>query len=142
MLATLTVVGLVILVALTWFFFRTRQQDMIEEILMKRRPTSKIATRAEYVEGIERVPVALSLAGDSLYYQNPDMDASFELNAIDEIEYDDELSTGQNVEDGSRALRLRAHGRAVEFVLSTPDCQQWMSAVPPHRTGETNARAV
>ena len=142
MLATLTVVGLVVLVALTWFFFRTRQQDMIEEILTKKKGSSKVASRADYVEGIERIPVALSLAGDSIYYQNPDMDASFDLNAIDEVEYDDELSTGQNVEAGCRALRLRAHGRAVEFILSVPDCQQFMAALPPHRTGDTTARAV
>ena len=141
MLATLTVVGLAVLVVLTWLFFRTRQQDMIEEILTKKKASSKVASRADYVEGIERIPVALSLAGGTIYYQNPDMDASFELGAIDEIEYDDELATGQNVVTGCRALRLRAHGRAIEFILATPDCQQWMAALPPHRTGET-AHAV
>ena len=141
MLATLTVVGLAVLVVLTWLFFRTRQQDMIEEILTKQKASSKLATRAEYVEGIERIPVALSLSGGSIYYQNPDLDASFELGAIDEIEYDDELATGQNVVTGCRALRLRAHGRAIEFVLASPDCQRWMAALPPHRTGDT-AHAV
>ena len=141
MLATLTVVGLAVLVVLTWLFLRARQRDVIEELLAKKKASSKIATRAEYVEGIERIPVALSLAADTIVYQNRDMDASFELGSIDEIEYDDELATGQNVDSGCRALRLRAHGRAIEFILATPDCQHWMAALPPHRTGET-AHAV
>ena len=45
----------------------------------------------------EQIPVALSLSADTLYYENPDMEASFELSRLDEIEYADELATGRDV---------------------------------------------
>ena len=141
-LGTVTLVGIIFLAVLTWLFFRTRRQDMISEILAKRAPQSRLATRADYVQGNERMPVALTLTKDAIYYQNPDLEASFDLSAIDEVEYDDELATGKNVEEGCGALRLRAHGRAIEFVLVSPDCQKWRAALPPHRTGEPAINAV
>lgn len=141
-LGTITVIGLAILAVLTWFFFRTLRKDQIEELLAKKRSSARLATRAEYVQGIERIPVALALTADTLYYQNPDLDASFEMGAIDEVEYDDELATGQNVEAGFRALRLRAHGRAIEFVLVEADAKQWAAVLTPRRTEGVAAHAT
>ena len=141
-LTTITVVGLVVLAGLVWLFLRTRQQDLIADIMAKRKGSSTLVARAEYVEGLQKFPVALSLTATAIYYQNPDLDASFELKDIEEVEYDDELATGRAVPHGCRALRLRSHGHTFEFVLQPADCQQWMAALPAHHADEPTAQTA
>ncbi|HEX7191815.1 MAG TPA: hypothetical protein VF381_09620 [Thermoanaerobaculia bacterium] len=141
-LTTITVVGLVVLAGLVWLFMRTRQQDLIADIMAKRKGSSKLVARAEYVEGMQKYPVALSLTDTAIYYQNPDLDASFDLKDIEEVEYDDELATGRSVPAGCRALRLRSHGHTFEFILQPADCTQWMAALPTHRANEPTARSA
>lgn len=140
MLSTVTVVGLVVLAALVWLFLRTRSKDLLEERMAKRRATSRLVCRADFVEGLERIPVALSLGSESICYENPDLDASLELQRIEEVEYDDETATGQAV-DG-KALRLRSHGHTFEFVLDPSAAQQWAAALPPKHLDQGTARAV
>lgn len=130
MLETVTVVGVVVLAILIWFFVRTRSKDLITELMEKRRSNSRIVSRADYVEGMNSMPVALSVTADSLYYENPDLQATFELARIDEIEYDDELATGHSVPPGTRALRLRSHGAAFEFVMPAAEIAKWQSVLP------------
>ena len=141
-LTTITVVGLVVLAGLVWLFLRTRQQDLIADILAKRKGSSKLVARAEYVEGMQKFQVALSLTDTAIYYQNPDLDASFDLKDIEEVEYDDELATGRAVTHGCRALRLRSHGHTFEFILQPADCQQWMAALPAHHADEPSVRTA
>lgn len=138
---TATVVGLVVLAVLIWLFVRTRSQDMLAAMMAKRKATSKVVSRADYMEGMERIPVALSLTDDAFYYENPDLQASFELKHIDEIEYDNELATGKSLEHGRRALRLRSHGTAFEFILDPAQDKIWQSMLPARRTGQSAARA-
>jgi hypothetical protein len=142
MLSTVTVVGVVVVAVLVWMFLRSRSSDMIIELMQKRAASSKIVSRADYVEGMQSMPVALALADDSIYYENPDLQASFELKNIDEIEYDDELATGRQVANGSRALRLRSHGTTFEFILDAIDCQKWAALLPARRMGGTTARTA
>jgi hypothetical protein len=143
MLATLTIVGLVVAAVLVWFFLRTRSQDLISEMLEKRRGNSRLVGRADYMEGLERIPVAVALTNDTFFYENPDLQASFELARIDEVEYDDELATGRAVEAGHRALRLRSHGTTFEFILPQAEAEKWMVALPMRRQGgEGSVRAV
>ena len=143
MLATWTVIGLVVFAVLIAIFLRQRLRDHLDAILKKRQPTSKLVCRAEYMEGMEKIPVALALTDDTFYYENPDLEASFDLNRIDEVEYDDELATGKAVPENCRALRLRSHGAAFEFVLDKADAAKWAAALPPRRMGETpTAQAV
>lgn len=137
-----TIVGLVVLAVLVVGFFKVRQKDLIGAIMQKRRAGSTLVSRADYVEGMEKIPVALALSGDTFYYENPDLEASFELGRIEEVEYDDELSTGRTVEDNVRVLRLRSHGAAFEFVLDKAEAQKWMAALPPRAMGSPAARAV
>src|ERR1051325_3439033 len=138
-LGTITAVGIVVLIVLVWLFLRARRQDLLAEIVAKRKPTCSLISRASYTGGMEAIPVVLSLSADTLYYENPEMNAFFELNRIDEIEYDAGLGTGPSVSEGCRVLRLRSHGAAFEFILSDADAKQWMSALPPPRAGETAA---
>jgi hypothetical protein len=130
---TVTVVGLVVLAALIVVFIKTRSKDLLAEILEKKKATSKLVSRAEYVEGLQRMPVAISLTDTAFYYENSDLQASFDLAMIDEIEYDDELSTGRPVEQGCRVLRLRSHGTTFDFILTPADCEKWIAALPPRR---------
>ena len=139
---TVTVVGLVVLAALIVLFIRTRSKDLLEDLMNKRRASSKLVSRAEYVEGMERIPVALALTDQMFYYENPDFQALFDLAMIDEIEYDDELATGRHLEHGCRALRLRSHGTTFDFVLAPDVCAKWMAALPPRRADEARAKAV
>ncbi|HYI09507.1 MAG TPA: hypothetical protein VEK57_10595 [Thermoanaerobaculia bacterium] len=139
-----TVAGVVVVAVLTVWYLRLRQRDIIGALLDKRRGTSKLVTRADFVEGAEQIPVALALTEDTFYYENLDMEASFELGRIDEVEYDDELVTGRTIDDACRVMRMRSHGAAFEFVLDKADCAKWMAALPAKTFGNvaTTAHAV
>jgi hypothetical protein len=140
-LGTVTLVGIVVVAVLIWFFMRTRTQDLLSQMMEKRRGTSKLVSRADYVEGMEHMPVALALTDNMFYYENSDLQALFELDRIDEVEYDDELATGRTLEQGQRALRLRSHGTTFDFVMTDADAQKWMAALPARRQGDA-ARAM
>ncbi len=139
-LTTVTIVGLVVLAALIWLFLRMRSKDLIEEKIARRRGSARLVSRADLIEGRERIPVALALTNDAIFYENPDLDASLDLRQIDEVEYDDETSTGQ-VLDGN-ALRLRSHGHTFEFVLDPDSTGKWKAMLPGRRIGQGTAHAV
>jgi hypothetical protein len=130
---------LVAAVVLVSVYLKMRQRDHLDVIIKKRAAGSKLVSRAAYAEGMEHIPVALALSSDTFYYENPDLEASFDLARVDEIEYDDELATGKNVDANSRVLRLRSHGAAFEFVLSKEDAAKWAAALPARRIGESAA---
>lgn len=142
MLAIGTVVGLAVLAGLVVFFFRTRSKDLLEEKMSKRRATCRLVSRADYIEGMNEIPVSLALSDTTIYYENSDLDAMFDLSRIDEIEYDDESATGRSVPAGCRALRLRAHGTAFEFVMPAAEIAKWQQALPARVVGAPTARAV
>jgi len=52
-LETLTVVGLAVLAALVWLFIRMRMKDHLDELMAKRRGSSRIVSRADFLEGME-----------------------------------------------------------------------------------------
>ena len=137
----LTVLGVIVLAVLIVVFLKVRQKDMIGALLEKRRGSSKLVSRADYVEGAELIPVAVALTNDSLYYENPDLEASFELNRIDEIEYSEELMTGKNHRDDARVLRLRSHGQTFEFLMDKAEAGKWQSVLPPRTLGSVTAHA-
>jgi len=140
---TMALVGIVVMAVLVVIFLKVRRKDLIGAMIEKRKPNSKLVSRADYVEGMETIPVALSITADSLYYENPDLEASFDLNRIDEIEYGEELSTGKNIAAHSTVMRLRSHGAVFEFLIEKPDAQKWMDALPPRRSDRTpTAHAV
>ena len=142
MSATVTVIGLAVLAVLVVVYLKLRRGDVLGALMDKRRGSSKLVTRADYVEGRDQIPVALSLSADTLYYESPDMEASFDLNRIDEIEYTDDLATGRDVH-GCRVLRLRSHGATFEFLLDKADAAKWAAALPAHTYGQQpSAQAV
>jgi hypothetical protein len=130
-----TVGGVVVLAVLIVVYLKLRQKDLIGALLEKRRASAKVVSRADYVEGAELIPVAIALTSDSVYYENTDLEASFELSRIDEVEYSDELMTGKNHRDDARVLRLRSHGTAFEFLLDRAEARKWESALPQRTLG-------
>jgi hypothetical protein len=129
------VVGLIVVAMLIPMYLKLRQRDVLDTFIAKRRGTSKLVTRAEYVEGPEMMPVALALTETTFYYENADLEASFDLDRIDEIEYDDDLATGRSHSSHCRVLRVRSHGAAFEFLLDKSDCAKWTAALPPRSYG-------
>lgn len=139
-LETLTIVGLVVLAALVWVFIRMRMKDHLDDLMAARRGSCRLVSRADFIEGLEKIPVCLSLDTDSLHYENPDLQATLELRHIEEVEYDDETATGHAVT--GKALRLRSHGHTFEFVLDLATAKQWEDCLPPRHVDEAPARAV
>lgn len=133
-LAVVTILGLIVVIVLTVVYLKFRSSDALEE-LMKKRVGAKIAACASFVEGAEDIPVALSLTDAALFYENPDMEARLDLDRIEEVEYDDELSTAREIKEG-RVLRLRAHGHTIEFILDAKTAERFSAHLPPHRMGE------
>jgi hypothetical protein len=138
-LGIVSVVGVVAAVVLAVVLMRMHRRDLVGSMLEKRRASSRLQSRAWYVEGTEEIDVALSLTNDTFYYENPDLEASFDLDRIDEIEYADDLATGHAVRHGCRVLRLRSHGAAFEFLLEGPDASKWMAALPARSYGNAPA---
>jgi hypothetical protein len=116
-------------------YLKLRAKDTIDAALAKHRGSSKLVSRAEYVEGAEKIPVALALTDSSFFYENADLEASFDLDRLDEIEYDDDLATGAKLHAGCGVLRLRSHGATFEFVLEKGDCAKWEAALPRRTYG-------
>jgi hypothetical protein len=139
-LTTVTVVGVVVLAALTWLFIRTRSKDQIEEMMAKRRASSKVVSRAEFLEGPNRIPVVLACTEDRVTYENPDLDAYLENRNIEEIEYDDETSTGHSVH--GRVLRLRSHGHVFEFEVDAAAAKQFAAVLPARQVTSGHQQAV
>jgi hypothetical protein len=137
MLRLETIIGLVVLAALIWFYLRLRSKDRIEEILTKHRSSARLCSRACLLEGMEQIPVALALTADAIVYENGDLQASIELPQIEEIEYDDETATGHTVP--GKVLRLRAHNHVFEFMVDLPTSKQWIAALPPRRIDRAQA---
>lgn len=98
----------------------------------RRRDSSQLVSSGEFVDGSRRMPVALALTDLTFYYENADMQASLERQWIHEVEYDDELTTGQSIGDGT-VLRLRCFSQKFEFLIAPATVSQWKAALPPHR---------
>ncbi|MEA2164423.1 MAG: hypothetical protein QOK37_2550 [Thermoanaerobaculia bacterium] len=137
-LEIITIAGVVVLAVLLWIYFRLRSSDRIEEIMARHRGSASLCSRANLVEGMEMIPVAVALKGDAIYYENADIQASIELPLIEEVEYDDETATGHTLP--GKVLRIRAHNHVFEFALDLPTARQWETGFPARRID--HARAV
>ncbi len=132
----LTFVGAAIVVAaLLWWYRRLRADDAMSAITSRRSSTSMISSRAQLIDGANHISVALSLDATQITYENADFDASIPVKLIDEVEYGSDLVTG-GIAHGA-VLRVRTHGRAIEFVMGAAAAERWCHRLPPHRMNET-----
>jgi hypothetical protein len=134
MSASLTVLTPVALTALGWWFHRSRQNDQFEEVVARQRLTSAICSRARLIDGANHIAVALTLQPQQICYANVDLGGSVDIDQIDEVDYGSDLLTGR-IAHGA-VLRLRSHGRVMEFVLDSAAAEEWSRHLPPHRMNE------
>lgn len=141
-LTTASIIGVVAVIMLFWFYRRNISEDHMKEVMEKRQKSAKLVSRADHVEGMQHIPVAIALSESVFYYENPDLEAQIELSRVDEVEYSNELSTGTDVPEHSKVLRLRSHGQAFEFILDAPSASKWATQLPSHRMDEPKPRPV
>lgn len=127
----LLILAVVVVGVLGWNLFRRFGSDKLAEINDRRRPTSRLVSRGEFVDGSRHLAVALAVTKSTFFYENTDMNASVDLQWIQEIEYDTELSTGATVE--GKVLRLRSNSQTFEFVLPEATVSRWHLALPARR---------
>src|SRR5207253_820600 len=101
----------------------------------KRRPTSRLVSRGEFIDGNRHLDVALAVTQSTFFYENSGMQASLDLQWIREIEYDTELATGTAPPAG-KVLRLRSNSQTFEFVLPADITPRWHLMLPPRRAGK------
>jgi hypothetical protein len=130
LLITVTMVALVAF--LVWSLSKRFAADRIQRLNDKRRDSCRLVSRGEFVDGNRHIPVALALNERTLYYENSAMQAWLDLEWVQEVEYEDELSTGQAVVHG-KVLRLRCSSQGFEFVLPDDMVQRWQAVLPSHR---------
>ena len=132
-------IAVVALIGLVWWYRRSRQNDRMDLVMAQHKGTATICSRAQLIDGANHIDVALMLEQQQINYQNNDidLDATLDIAQIDEVEYGSDLVNG-GTPDG-RVLRLRAHGRAIEFVLDAASAAQWALKLPPHRMNESGA---
>lgn len=128
-LAAASVAGLV------WWYRRLRSNDEMTEIMSHDDASTMVSSRAQLINGGHQIPVALTLDAARISYRNGQMDASIDIQQIDEVEYGSDLMTG-GIANGA-VLRVRAHGRAIEFVLDNASAERWSQHLPPHRMDES-----
>ena len=132
MLPWLSVLAGVVVVFLAWNLYRRFGADRIAELTERRRGTSRMVSRGEFVDGNRHLEVALAVSQSTFFYENRDMQASIDLQWVREVEYDTELATGSAVVNG-KVLRLRSHSQTFEFVLPNDVVARWHMMLPPRR---------
>jgi hypothetical protein len=127
-----------VVVFLAWNLFKRFHTDSLAALTNKRRATSQVVSRGEYVDGNRHFDVAMAATPTTLFYENEDMQASLDLAWVREVEYDSELVTGARIESGS-VMRLRSDRQTFEFVIPADSVASWRVAVPPRRPADQPA---
>ena len=122
----LAVLGLALAALLTRVLVKRLSSDHIQRIMDGRRATSRLVTRAEFIDGTRHVPVSLALGALAIYYENQHMQASLDLDWIEAVEYEADLVTGQYAGEG-RILRLQCFNEAFEFLIPSDALPHWQS---------------
>lgn len=141
MLTGLSVTAAAVIAVLCWILFRHISASRIEALAVRRRPTSRIVSGGEYVDGNRRLKVVLALTNTDVFYENADMSASLDLRWVSEIEYDSRLATGHDVPEGT-VLRIRCFSQVFEFLLPVDAVQRWRTMLPPRRHMEAAAETT
>ena len=129
MLFWLSAVAVGAIAVLGWVLYLHVGASRIEAFAAKRRPTSRMVSSGEFVDGSRHMKVALALTETDLFYENADMEASLDLRWVSEIEYDSRLATGHDVGDG-KVLRIRCFSQVFEFVLPKDVVGRWLVTLP------------
>jgi hypothetical protein len=129
MVALIWLAAGVAVVYLVWNLYRRFGADRLAELNERRRASSRMVGRGEFVDGNRHLDVALAVTQSTLFYENADMQASLDLDWVREIEYDTELATGGRIPNG-KVLRLRSDSQVFEFVLPDDTVARWHLVLP------------
>jgi len=140
MLVWLSIAAVVVVGFLGWNLSRRFGTDRIEALNEKRRGTSRLVSRGEFIDGNRHLDVALAVTSSTFFYENADMEGSLDLQCVREIEYDTELATG-TVPATGKVLRLRSNSQTFEFVLPNEVVPRWHLELPPRREALQTASA-
>lgn len=138
MVVWLTIAAAVAVVFLAWNLYGRFGSDHIQALTEQRRSTSRMVGRGEFVDANRHHPVALAVTQSTFFYESRELQASVDLQWIDEIEYDNELATGNAIAGGT-VLRLRTHSRTFEFVIPSDMVSRWHTALPARRSTPSTA---
>lgn len=136
----LAIAAMAVAIYLAWNLYRQLSTDRIATLNEKRRATSRIVSRGEFIDGNRHLDVALAMTTSTFFYENADMQASIDLEWVREIEYDTELATGTAPAAG-KVLRLRSQSQTFEFVLPNDVVARWHMMLPPRRDAAAVATA-
>jgi hypothetical protein len=125
----LAVLGLALAALLTRTLVKRFASDHIQRIMDGRRATSRLVTRGEFIDGSRYVPVSLALGALAIYYENQYLQASLDLDWIEEVEYEADLVTGHYAGEG-RILRLQCFNEAFEFLIPSDALPRWQTLLP------------
>lgn len=106
--------------------------DRLAAFSARRRASSQLVSLGELVDGNRHMDVALALTEAAFIYENSDLSGSLDRKWIQEVEYENELSTGKVLDKG-KVLRIRCFSKTFEFVLPFDVVRQWEVALPPQR---------
>ena len=126
----LSFAALGVIAVLGWILYRHIGASRLEAFAAKRRPTSRLVSGGEFVDGNRHMKVTLALTDTNLFYENADLEASLDLRWASEIEYDNRLATGHDVGEG-KVLRIRCFSQLFEFVLPHDVTARWQTMLPP-----------
>ena len=76
--------------------------------------------------------VSLALTDSMFFYESPDLEGSLERSTIHEVEYENELATGERIGEG-KVLRVRCFSTSFEFVIPLDAVAKWQLVLPAHR---------
>jgi len=124
------IVGVLVLAVLAWRYRVARSKDTFAELIRLRKTTARISSMAQLVDGMNHIPVALTLDKSQIFYESDILQAKLEIASLDEVEYDSEQGTGKNI------LRLRAHSQSFQFILDPSSARDWAALLPAHRFGD------
>lgn len=116
--------------------YRRAGASSIDALLAMRRPTSRMVSRGELVDGTRYVKVVLALTSTDLFYQNAHLLSSLDLRWVQDVEYGDSLADGLRPPAGGKVLRLLCFGRTFQFVVPEEAVPRWRVALPPRRRPE------
>ena len=140
-LQLLLLIGVPVIAVLMWVLYRQHSSDLLQQLNDGRRLSSRLVGRGKFVDGPRQIPVALALSDSTFFYENADLKGFLELHWVHEIEYEDDLATGQRI-DHQKVLRLRCLSQNFEFLLEAPAVSAWKAVLPPHRIpGQSEAYA-
>jgi hypothetical protein len=117
-----------------WWRHRAGGNSRYIASMIAGRAAGTIRSKAQLIDGGNQILVALTLERNQITYQNLDLNGSIGISQIDEVEYGSDLVTG-GIAHGA-VLRLRSHGRAIEFIMPVAAAAQWSQRLPPHRMNE------